>query len=89
MERSSFRQVVCVAVMATALVVMAAGCARPVRGTVILHHDNARVVVIQKGHRHSARCGHYRHKNKWYMLDGHVHGKRCGHHKVHGVWVTK
>jgi hypothetical protein len=71
-----------------AVLLLFAGCAR--------HHPhhgapppNARVVVIQKGHVHSAKCGHYRHGKNWYHAKGHVHGPRCGHHKANGVWIIR
>ncbi|HHL72640.1 MAG TPA: hypothetical protein ENJ29_09030 [Bacteroidetes bacterium] len=65
----------------------AAGCAhhRPAR----VHHARGTVVVVKKGHVHSARCGHYRHNGRWYYIKGHVHGARCGHKKVNGVWVVR
>ena len=47
-----------------------------------------RVVVIERGHRHSHRCGHYCHNGTWYFAKGHVHGKKCGHRKMRGVWVV-
>ena len=52
-------------------------------------HGGAVRVVVAKGHVHSARCGHYRHRGHWYHLRGHVHGPRCGHHLVGGVWVIR
>ncbi|MCI0416827.1 hypothetical protein L0222_29005 [bacterium] len=52
-------------------------------------HVRARAVVIQKGHIHSARCGHYYHRSKWYFVKGHVHRPRCGHAFVGGVWVIR
>ena len=65
------------------------GCGRPARRVHVVDHGKAQVVVIKKGHVHSARCGHYRHNNKWYFVNGHVHGKRCGHAKVNNVWVIR
>ncbi len=45
------------------------------------------VVVIGKGHRHSPKCGHYRHKGKWFLHKGHHHKKHCGHVFRKGFWV--
>lgn len=53
------------------------------------HLAGARVAVVEKGHRHSDRCGHFRHAGKWYYLDGHVHHHDCGHVRVRGVWLLR
>ncbi len=55
------------------------------------HHarPSAVRVVVAKGHVHSARCGHYRHRGHWYHLRGHAHGPRCGHALVSGVWILR
>ena len=66
---------------------IATACARPTR--VVVHDPAPKVVVISKGHAHSASCGHYRKGNTWYLVKGHTHGKHCGHAKVHGVWVIR
>lgn len=50
-------------------------------------HPSAKVVVIEKGHKHYKRCGHFKHRGKWYYSHGHVHEKYCGHKKKKGVWV--
>lgn len=57
-----------------------AGCVAP---------RHAHVVVIEAGHVHTARCGHYRHGKRWYYVKGHKHGPRCGHHFVGGFWIVK
>ena len=59
--------------------------ARPARG----RPQAAKVVVVKKGHAHTARCGHYRHDGRWYHLKGHVHKRGCGHAHVQGVWVRR
>lgn len=53
------------------------------------HPASAKVVVVKKGHKHTARCGHYRHNGRWYFIKGHHHQKGCGHHFAGGVWVFK
>ena len=81
-RRLCFRALwIATAVAALALV----GCGSRARVHVV--HPAARVVVIEKGHKHYKRCGHYRHKGKWYYTHGHVHKKYCGHKKVKGNWV--
>ena len=70
----------------------AMSCARRARVHVRVGHPHspaARVVVIKKGHVHTARCGHYRYKGKWYFVKGHVHGPKCGHAFVGGIWIYK
>jgi len=62
-----------------------AGCAR--RTSVHVVQPAAKVVIIEKGHTHYKRCGHYKHKDKWYYAPGHVHQKYCGHKMVKGAWV--
>ncbi len=52
-------------------------------------HAKARVVVVEKGHVHSKKCGHYRHGGRWYYVKGHVHKAGCGHVHVKGVWVLR
>jgi len=52
-------------------------------------HVYPRAVVIQKGHVHTVRCGHYYYRGQWYFLPAHVHGPRCGHVLVHGVWLVR
>ena len=49
----------------------------------------AKVMFVSPGHHHTARCGHYRHRGRWYYVKGHVHGPRCGHVWVRGVWRVK
>ena len=61
------------------------GCARPAR--VVVRAPQAQVVTAAHNHKHTARCGHYRKGNTWYLVKGHVHGRHCGHVKVHSVWV--
>jgi len=70
------------------------GCSRGYTEVHVVHGSRQkpvvyepRVVVIEKGHRHSHRCGHYCHNGTWYYAKGHVHGKGCGHRKAHGRWV--
>ncbi len=65
------------------------GCGRHHARAHVVHPRGARVVVIEKGHKHSVSCGHYRHDNKWYHAKGHHHKKGCGHHKVNGVWIVR
>lgn len=60
---------------------LATGCAGP-RG-----HRHRRAVVIQAGHQHSAHCGHFHHKDRWFHANGHKHGPNCGHHVRGGIWV--
>ena len=67
---------------------VAAGCTahvRPASGSQL--HAHARVVKIPAGHRHTSRCGHYRHGARWYHVKGHVHGRGCGHVRRGGVWI--
>lgn len=75
--------IVVMAVAGLALV----GCGR--QASVHVVHPAAKVVVIEKGHKHYKRCGHFKHKNKWYYAHEHVHQKYCGHEKVKGAWVVK
>ncbi|MFQ5600830.1 MAG: hypothetical protein ACE5G2_09785 [Candidatus Krumholzibacteriia bacterium] len=75
--------------LAALVLLMALGCARHHTKTRVVHHHGAQVVVIERGHNHSKKCGHYRHGNRWYFVKGHVHGKKCGHLKVKGVWVIQ
>lgn len=63
------------------------GCGRPAKVHVV--HPSGEVVVIQKGHTHYKRCGHYKHRGKWYYAHGHVHKKYCGHKKIKGAWVLQ
>lgn len=66
------------------------GCARRTAVRVnVGHPHNAKVVVVKKGHLHTARCGHYRYNGKWYIIKNHAHGPKCGHHFVSGVWIFK
>ncbi len=65
------------------------GCAAHHHRARVVHHPQAKAVVIKKGHVHTDRCGHYRHNGRWYFIKGHVHGAKCGHHKVKGVWVVR
>lgn len=66
------------------------GCARRTAVRVnVGHPQNAKVVVVKKGHVHTARCGHYRYNGRWYIVKNHVHGSRCGHRFVRGAWVFK
>jgi len=81
-RRLGLRALICVTALACLALV---GCGR--RATVHVMHPAAEVVVIQKGHTHYKRCGHYKHKGKWYYSHGHVHKKYCGHKKVKGAWV--
>lgn len=73
--------IVALACAAVALV----GCSRP--AAVHVTHPSAKVVVIKKGHTHYKRCGHFKHRGKWYYSHGHVHKKYCGHKKKKGAWV--
>ena len=73
----------------TLVALLTAGCGRTVTRTRIVHPHGAQVVVVKAGHGHSARCGHYRHGAKWYLVKGHTHRARCGHVKVKGVWVIR
>lgn len=50
-------------------------------------HGGGMAVVIPHGHVHSAHCGHYFHKGKWYHWHGHRHGPGCGHILRGGVWI--
>ena len=66
------------------------GCARRANVRINIGHPRtAKVVVIKKGHKHTARCGHYRYGGKWYIVKGHSHGPRCGHHFSSGIWIYK
>ena len=66
------------------------GCARRTAVRVNVGHPaSAKVVVVKKGHRHTAHCGHYRFNGKWYFVKGHHHRRGCGHAFVGGVWVFK
>lgn len=76
-------------VISSAAALLFSACARRPAKVRVVHPAGAQVVVIKKGHRHSANCGHYRHGNKWYYVKGHAHGRKCGHHKVDGIWVVK
>ena len=49
------------------------------------HHGSA--VAIKKGHGHSAHCGHYKHKGKWFHHGGHAHKHGCGHVLSGGIWI--
>jgi len=44
-------------------------------------------VLINRGHRHSKYCGHYRHGRRWFYLSTHRHGVHCGHEIVEGSWT--
>ena len=77
-----------------AALVLAATIGLPLLAACVAHpHHHARPaavrVVVAKGHAHTARCGHYRHRGHWYHLRGHVHGASCGHRLVAGVWVVR
>ncbi len=75
-------------IAATALACLAlVGCRSKTQVHVI--HPSTKVVTVEKGHTHYKRCGHYKHKGKWYYSHGHVHKKYCGHKKVKGVWMLK
>jgi len=70
------------------------GCSRGYTEVHVVHTSRPpavvhepRVVVVEKGHHHTSRCGHYCHNGNWYYAPGHVHGKHCGHKKKHGDWV--
>ena len=83
--RTCLRGLLMMSLVALAL----SACARRPAKVRVVHPSGAQVVVIKKGHRHSASCGHYRHGDNWYLVKGHAHKKGCGHHKVKGVWVLK
>lgn len=84
-------------VAAAALALASAGCLivhdRPYRHTTIVDYETAppspsgSLVVIDRGHVHSASCGHYWYNGGWYAHRGHVHGPGCGHVHHDGVWV--
>lgn len=65
-----------------------AGCAvhLPHHHPAAHHHPRARVVVIEHGHAHSAGCGHYFHRGRWFHLAGHHHARGCGHVWAGGIW---
>jgi hypothetical protein len=44
-------------------------------------------VVVAHGHAHSAHCGHFKHRGRWYHSQGHHHGPGCGHKLRGGVWI--
>lgn len=50
------------------------------------HHRGARV-VINRGHRHDDRCGHYYYRGEWYEERRHVHTRGCGHEFRGGIWI--
>ena len=87
--RTRTRQLVQALALVAVVALLTAGCGRTVTRTRVVHPSGAKVVVVQKGHVHSARCGHYRHGNTWYVVKGHVHRGGCGHVKVRGVWVIR
>jgi uncharacterized low-complexity protein len=69
-------------------VAVLAGCG--VRMVRFVHHPaTAKVVVVEKGHQHTAKCGHYKYQGQWYKAKKHKHGKKCGHQHRDGVWVYK
>ena len=76
----------CLVLAAVALTVALSGCAR--RTVIVLDRSPGRIVVVEKGHSHTAHCGHYHHNGNWYHEKGHSHGRKCGHKKVHGKWVA-
>ncbi len=53
-----------------------------------VRHGGA-LVVVSGSHVHTDRCGHYRHGNRWFLLNGHRHGMRCGHAFTGGHWTLK
>ena len=46
------------------------------------------VVVIERGHVHTDRCGHYHYRGGWYHAPGHVHAANCGHVFRGGLWIV-
>ena len=43
-------------------------------------------VLINRGHRHSKYCGHYRFGRRWFYIPKHRHGVNCGHEIIEGSW---
>ncbi len=60
-------------------------------GCVVVAHPHHRgvAVVVPVGHVHSARCGHYFYRGRWFLWKGHVHGPGCGHIFKGGVWIIE
>jgi hypothetical protein len=50
-------------------------------------HLYGRAVIINPGHKHSAHCGHFHHKGRWFHASSHKHGPNCGHHMRTGIWI--
>jgi hypothetical protein len=46
-------------------------------------------VIVAHGHVHSAHCGHYKHRGRWYHASHHHHGPGCGHTLRGGVWMLR
>jgi predicted small secreted protein len=80
------RQGLATVVLASALLLPLAGCAHTHAGVGV----NVRLgapVKIARGHAHSARCGHFKHRGNWYHAKNHHHAKKCGHKLKGGVWI--
>jgi hypothetical protein len=71
--------------LACALALASMACAR--RTTVIEGPHGGKVVVVERGHVHTAHCGHYWHRGSWYHAAAHVHGDGCGHVHREGRWI--
>lgn len=71
------------------LALMAALVTAVLAGCVVVAHPYHRgvAVVIPHGHVHSATCGHYFYRGRWYHWHGHVHGPGCGHVFKGGIWI--
>ena len=66
---------------------LAAGATSGCRRHVVVHEADGDVVVIERGHLHTAHCGHWLWRGRWYHRHGHVHAGGCGHVHRDGAWV--
>ena len=88
--KNQTRTILKFAILGLGLAFALSSCARRAAVRIDVGHPAAaRVVVGQKGHVHTLRCGHYKYRGKWYFVKGHVHGPKCGHRFAGGVWVYK
>ncbi|MFQ5628195.1 MAG: hypothetical protein ACE5I1_05495 [bacterium] len=88
--KNQTRKMLKFAILGMALAFVLSSCARRTAVRVNIGHPaSAKVVVVKKGHAHTARCGHYKYRGKWYIVKGHAHGPRCGHRFVGGFWIYK
>lgn len=72
---------------AVAALLAMAGCFSPHPHPPHGGHVRATTTVVQRGHVHTAQCGHYNDRGGWYVVPDHLHQAGCGHVYRNGMWI--